>query len=101
MFMAHAVVAYRGGKSPIAKFVTLDEDEANKMVEANNSGGRGTTFYKVEEYNPDVHTGQPKMTPEAEAEIGPMAVAQGQLNRMKDGYNDQAELDGERPADNG
>lgn len=96
--MAHAVVAYREGKSPLAKFVTLDKDEADALAENNNKGG-GTTFYKVEDYDPDVHTGQPKMTPEAEAEIGPMAIAAGQLNRMKDGYNHPGEEKGERPSD--
>lgn len=92
--MAHAVVAYRTGKSPLAKFVTLDKDEADKVAEESN-GGRGTTFYQVEDYNPEVHTGQPKMTPEAEAEIGPMAIAAGQLKRMADGYTDEAEAKGE------
>lgn len=93
--MAHAVVAHRQGKSPLAKFVTLDEDEANRVADESNGGGRGTTYYQVEEYDPNVHTGQPKMTPEAAAEIGPMAVAAGQLNRIKDGYHDEAELKGE------
>lgn len=96
--MAHAVVAYRDGKSPLAKFVTLDKDEADKICEESN-GGHGSTYYKVEDYNPDVHTGQPKMTPEAEAEIGPLAIAQGQLNRIKDGYNHPGEEHGERPSD--
>lgn len=98
--MAYGVIAYREGKSPLAKFVTLDEDEANQVCEqSNGAGARSTTYYQVEEYNPDVHTGQPKMTPAAAAEIGPMAMAAGQLTRIMDGYHDEAELKGERPSD--
>lgn len=93
--MAHAVVAYRQGKSPMAKFVTLDEDEATGVAEQSNGGTRGSTYYQVEDYNPEVHTGQPKMTPEAAAEIGPLAVAAGQLKRIADGYHDEAEAKGE------
>jgi hypothetical protein len=95
--MAHAVVAYRDGKSPLAKFVTLDKDEADRVCEEGNQGG--STYYKVEDYNPDVHTGQPKMTPEAEAEIGPMAIAAGQLNRIKQGYTHPGAEVGDPPKD--
>lgn len=93
--MAYAVVAKRAGKSPMAKYVTLDEEDANAYRDEVNGGSRGNTYYEVETYDPNVHTGQPKMTPEAEAEIGPLNIAAGQLKRMADGYTDQAELDGE------
>jgi hypothetical protein len=94
--MAHAVVAYREGKSPLAKFVTLDKDEADAMCE-NNNEGRGSTYYQVEDYNPDVHTGQPQMTAEAAAEVGPMALAAGQLNRIRNGYHHEGAEKGEEP----
>jgi hypothetical protein len=93
--MAYAVVAHRQGKSPLAKFVTTDKDEADNVAEESNGGGRGTTFYQVEDYDPNVHTGQPKMTPEAALEIGPMELAAGQLKRQADGYTDEAEAKGE------
>ena len=95
--MAHAVVAYREGKSPLAKFVTLDKDEADARAAEGNQGGK--TMYVVEEYDPDKHTGQPQMTPEAEAEIGPMAIAAGQLNRINKGYTHEGAEVGEAPKD--
>jgi hypothetical protein len=96
--MAHAVVAYREGKSPLAKLVTTDKDEADELAEQSN-GGRGTTYYKVEEYDPAKHTGQPKMTPEAEAEIGPLALAEGGSKRAAMGYTHPGAEQGEEPGD--
>lgn len=95
--MAHAVVAYRDGKSPLAKFVTTDKDEADRMAEEGNQGGK--TLYQVEEYDPNKHTGQPKMTPEALAEVGYQAQAEGQANRIAQGYTHPGAEVGEPPKD--
>jgi hypothetical protein len=97
--MAYAVVAYRDGKSPLAKFVTTDKDEADAMVEEHNGGARGTTYYQVEDYDPAKHTGQPKMTPDAEAEIGPLTLAEGGSKRAAMGYTHPGAEKGEAPED--
>lgn len=94
--MAIAIVAYREGKPPLAKFVTTDQEEADRIAEESNAG-RGSTYYSVEDYNPDVHTGQPKMTPEALAEVGYGAFAEGQANRMAKGYTHPGAEKGEDP----
>lgn len=95
--MAYAVVAYRDGKSPLAKFVTTDKDEADAMVEEHNGGARGTTYYQVEDYDPNTHTGQPKMTADALAEVGYQAQAEGQANRIAKGYTHPGAEKGEDP----